>query len=158
MKFSQGNNYQMIIIALLILILGLLGGKYLFSSEQPKETQVANEEETRDRIPVHVANISRKSITEYNDYNAVLKAEKEYYVFPQLSDEVEEIKVKEGEEVKKGDLLFELEGEQVKKQRKEAEAGLKQAQGNQTGKQIKPEIRVRKIQSENRPYKIMNEE
>lgn len=128
MKFSQGNNYQMIIIALLILILGLLGGKYLFSSEQPEETQVANEEETRDRIPVHVANISRKSITEYNDYNAVLKAEKEYYVFPQLSDEVEEIKVKEGEEVKKGDLLFELEGEQVKKQRKEAEAGLKQAQ------------------------------
>lgn len=128
MEFEIKAIYIIIFFSIIFLIIGIAGGKYWFTAENQEESVTSTEEEPEETVPVHLGEITRDSIKEFSNYNAALEPESTHYVFPQVSGEVEEIAVDEGDIVEKDDILFTLEGEEIVKQREEAEAALEQAQ------------------------------
>lgn len=73
----------------------------------------ADEEPEEDEaVPVEVTELTRGSIESVLRYSTNLEAEREVEVFAEAARRVEELRVEEGHEVRKGDLLLRLQDEE----------------------------------------------
>jgi HlyD family secretion protein len=87
----------------------------------------------RDTIyPVNVEQVSRKSITQIVTATGKIQPEVMVKISPEVSGEIVALPVKEGQRVKKGDLLLKIKPDFYKAQRDQFAAGLLQAQASLT--------------------------
>ncbi len=92
------------------------------------------EKETSDEVfkpaPVKVYKVKKQKISERLFYTATLEAWKRQSITPDISGKVARIYVNEGERVKKGQLLAELDTRSIRLQLEQAEAALALAKAN----------------------------
>lgn len=114
-------KYKKILTGLLILVF-VLTGTYYFYNLKNKRT-LANSDSPSYQVKVRRGNItlSVKGSGQVQPYNL-------YIVYTKSSGTIEKLYVKEGDTVKKGDLLFEVSNEDVDLALKKAELNLKQQQ------------------------------
>ena len=128
------NRKYLIAIIVFVMVLfaaGIAAGRYFFAPDEKtsEEPQPVGQQETfQEKIPITTEYIIRDSLIEYATFNAAVEPESTYYIFPQLSDEVDEIHVENGNIVKEDQLLFTLKGNEIKQQRQQATAALEQAE------------------------------
>jgi membrane fusion protein, multidrug efflux system len=94
-----------------------------------QSTANAEENKTEETIPVEVATVEKGDIAAYFLGTATLEAESEADVVAKTGGIVEQIFVEEGEKVKKGQVLAQLDDDKLTLDLKEAEARLKQLEG-----------------------------
>ncbi|MBC7363299.1 MAG: efflux RND transporter periplasmic adaptor subunit [Candidatus Aminicenantes bacterium] len=85
--------------------------------------------------PVKVYKVKRQKISEKLIYTAIIEPYRKQVITPDISGKVARIYVTEGDRVRKGQLLAELDTEAIRLQLKQAEAALAAAQANLTDAQ-----------------------
>ncbi len=78
-------------------------------------------------IPVQVEKVSRKTITQVVTATGKIQPEVQVKISPEVSGEIVQLPVKEGDRVKKGDLLMKIKPDVYVAQRDQSAAGLLQA-------------------------------
>jgi RND family efflux transporter MFP subunit len=116
------------------LVAGMLSGLVflaLISCQKPSEKKAsgAGNEVVRP-TPVKLYKVTRQRISEKLIYTATLEAWKRQAITPDIAGKVARIYVSEGEKVRKGQLLTELDTESTRLQLKQAEAALAAAKAN----------------------------
>lgn len=110
-----------------LLTLILLTPALLFSScsNEPEES---NEDESLSVIPVEVSNVARGDISAYYSNTATLEAEEEAMVVAKVRGLVDNILVEEGDQVRKGQVIAQLEKEQFEIELNRARATMERLQ------------------------------
>lgn len=121
-KMSTKNKKALTaIIALVILSFAVrLGINFLNTKD----------EETDNSIPVSVMTAKETEFEKYIEIYGTAKPEKESIIIPKIPAKVEKINVKPGQSVKKGDILFIMNTEDIDSQLKQAEGGYEIAANN----------------------------
>ena len=88
-KEKWNNNYTIIVLLLVFLLAGFAGGFYFFREDNGEVEEI---DATEERIPVSTEEAEVRSLSEYTSFNASITPESTYYVFPQLSEEVDSIR------------------------------------------------------------------
>lgn len=118
---AKNKKAMMLIIAVIILAFAVrLGMNFLNSKD----------EETDTSVPVSVMTATEAEFEKYIEIYGTSKPEKESIILPKLSATVEKINVKPGQLVKKGDILFIMNTEDIDSQLKQAGAGYEIAANN----------------------------
>lgn len=114
-------KYKKILAGLLIFFLLLAGVYYIFTSKN--KSTLANANVLPYQVKVRRGNItlSIKGSGQVQPYNL-------YTIYPKSSGKIEKLYVKEGDTVKKGDILFEISNKDIDLALKKAELNLKQQQ------------------------------
>ena len=95
------------------------------------KTQVKKEkEETFGATPVKVFKVKRQKISEKLFYTGIIESWKKVNVTPDVGGKIAKIYVEEGERVKEGQVLAELDTRAIRLQLEQAEAGLGVADAN----------------------------
>ena len=110
-----------------ISVLGLL---FLVLISCQKSVEKKSTEEAFKPTPVKVYKVKRQKISEKLTYTATLEAWKRQAITPDISGKVARIYVAEGERVKKGQVLAELDTRSIRLQLEQAEAALAMARAN----------------------------
>ncbi len=97
------------------------------SAERNEGSDTDAEEEDDDRVPVEVVEIGRGRIAEVLRFSTNLEAESEVQVFSQAARLVTRLLVEEGDDVRKGQVLLQLEDEQQRTQQARVESQLAKA-------------------------------
>ncbi len=97
------------------------------SSRRGRDKAEGEEEEADDRVPVEVAQIGRGRIAEVLRFSTNLEAESEVQVFSQAARLVKRLLVEEGDDVRKGTVLLELEDDQQRTQLSRVQSQLAKA-------------------------------
>lgn len=101
----------------------------LFSCKPPSQVEEAKEE-TFGAAPVKVFKIKRQRISEKLLYTGTIEAWKKTNITPDIGGKIARIHVEEGEIVRKGQLLAELDTRATRLQLRQAEAALAVAEAN----------------------------
>lgn len=101
---------------------------FLVSCQKPVEKKATDD--SLKAAPVKVYKVKKQRISEKITYTATLEAWKRQAVTPDISGKVARIYVNEGERVKQGQLLAELDTRSIKLQLEQAEAALAMARAN----------------------------
>ncbi|KYO68048.1 efflux RND transporter periplasmic adaptor subunit [Thermovenabulum gondwanense] len=91
-----------------------------------KNTPQSQEE----KVPVKVLDLKALTVSEFQEFPALLEAEGQIALVSKMSGKVEKVLVKEGQEVKKGDALIRLETKDVMNQVNQAKAAYDLALSN----------------------------
>ncbi len=83
-----------------------------------------------DIIPVQIEKVSKRNITQTVTGTGNLDPKYKVQITPEVTGEIVELPVKEGDNVKKGDLLIKIKQDAYIAQRDQAEANLKSAEAN----------------------------
>lgn len=86
------------------------------------------EEETY--IPVEVSRVNYSNLATISTMSGNVNADKDIMILPSMPGKVKTVKVKDGDRVKEGDLLFTLDGEDVQKQIDQAKIAYDMAKVN----------------------------
>ena len=121
---------------------------FLFSCQQPIQEQEAKEE-SFGATPVKVYKVKKEKISEKLFYTGVIEAWNKVNITPDVGGKIAKIYVDEGEKVKEGQLLAELDTRATHLQLKQAEAGVAVAEANQKDAQRNME-RMERLKKENR--------
>jgi len=114
-----------------LLVLMLVMSSLLIGCSSDEGTVKADEEATRvDYIPVEVEAVASGTIFNEMIFNGRVHPQKEIMVLPKLPGKVKEVKVSVGDKVKKGDILFILEDQDIRRQVQQAEKGVELAELN----------------------------
>jgi HlyD family secretion protein len=81
-------------------------------------------------LPVQVEKVSRRTITQVVTATGKIQPEVQVKISPEVSGEIVDLPVKEGQQVKKGDLLLKIKPDVYVAQRDQFAAGLLQAQAS----------------------------
>lgn len=112
-------------LILSLLALASLAGLYSCGNDEAK----AENAQANTATPVYpVLEISRKTVTAYNAYPATIEGSVNSAVRAKVSGYITNVLVQEGEEVKKGQLLFQLETESLSQDAQAAKANVNAAQ------------------------------
>ncbi len=115
----------MVVIICVSLLLFLL----LFSCRTPSQEQ-EKEEESFGAAPVKVFEVKRQKISEKLQYTGVIEAWKKINITPDSGGKIAKIYVDEGDMVREGQLLAELDTRAIRLQLEQAEAALAVAEAN----------------------------
>ncbi|WP_020529058.1 efflux RND transporter periplasmic adaptor subunit [Flexithrix dorotheae] len=99
----------------------------IFESEQKEETQAGNEPQA---FPVEIASPVFESITEWDEYTGRFEASNKVQVRARVSGFLERVNFKDGQIVKKGDVLFIIDDRPFKIALDQANADYAQAKAN----------------------------
>jgi RND family efflux transporter MFP subunit len=102
----------------------------LFVSCQSQKKEDSTVTRSSSTMPVAVVPVVRQKISEKLAYTGWLEAWQQVNITPEMAGKVAKIYVEEGQPVRKGQVLAELETESVTLQLKQAEAALAVAQAN----------------------------
>lgn len=116
-------------ITVAILFVSLLLFFLLFSCRRPSQKEGA-EEESFGATPVKVFKVRKQRISEKLDYTGVIQAWKTINITPDVGGKISKIYVDEGDMVKEGELLAELDTRAIRLQLEQAEAALAVADAN----------------------------
>lgn len=97
---------------------------------RPQAEDKAEESQATGVMPVKVFSVEKEKISEKLIYSGVLEAWRQVNVTSEVGGKIARIYVDEGQEVKEGQLLAELETETMRLQLKQAEAALAVAESN----------------------------
>ncbi len=111
-----------IFIILQVFLLACLAGCY-------QET-APGEETPPQEVPVEVAKVEKGNLEKHIELSGEINAEGNATVIPKINGTITAIRVKVGDQVKKGDLLITLENKDLDTHVSQAEASLAQAQAN----------------------------
>ena len=92
------------------------------------EAESNEQEETY--TPVEVSKVNRKTLANITTMNGRISADKDVMLMPTIPGKVKTIKVKDGDPVKKGDVLFTLDEKDIRKQIDQAKASYEIAKAN----------------------------
>lgn len=81
-------------------------------------------------VPVEVAPVERRTVSEYIQANGTLEAENEVDLVARISGPIEELRTEEGQIVRKGQLLARIDDDDVRAQAEIARVGLEEARLN----------------------------
>lgn len=111
-------------------VLGSVCSVAVFTSSCTTEMQSKNvsDEDSTSAIPVEIATANNGDISAYYSSTATLEAEEEAMVVAKVGGIVKELKVEEGDMVKAGDLLAQLEDEQLELEAQRAKATMDRLQ------------------------------
>lgn len=117
----------------LVLAASLLGGctgegQAAERSSGPETTEVEKDTTDPELVPVEVTELTRGSIEASLQFSTNLEAESEVQVFSQAARQVRELRVEEGERVRRGAVLVRLQDEEQLSRLARAESQLKKAQ------------------------------
>ncbi|MBC7362721.1 MAG: efflux RND transporter periplasmic adaptor subunit [Candidatus Aminicenantes bacterium] len=121
-KRRQAKFFVFLIVGLILLA--------FVSCQRPTEKKTTGAGDELKPAPVKVYKVKRQKISEKLVYTATLEAWKKQAITPDIAGKVARIYVSEGEKVKKGQLLAELDTESIRLQLKQAEAALALAKAN----------------------------
>lgn len=111
----------LIIIAILIPVtIGFIGG----------DSAVEEDLEEKSYVPVEVKEVSFTNLSNISAISGNVHADKNVMIVPTMPGEVKTIKVKDGDRVKKGDVLFTLDGDEIQKQIDQAKVAYDMAKAN----------------------------
>ena len=99
---------------------------FFLSCSQKKEAPPANPE-----VPVNLYTVQKQSVLYYDQYPSTTQALSQVNILSQVQGYVTEIDVKDGSDVKKGQVLYEIDRRLYQSAYDAAVANLKVAQGNQ---------------------------
>ncbi len=93
-----------------------------------EKTQIQTpENEVKFRVPVSVKEIQPESFNHYIDITGKVEAEEDAFISPEMNGQIEKVHVKEGSNVKRGQLLVSLNTSLIESSIKEVETGLELA-------------------------------
>jgi RND family efflux transporter MFP subunit len=101
----------------------------LLSCQRPGQQEEAVEE-SFGAAPVKVYQVKKQKISEKLYYTGLIEAWKEINITPDVGGKIAKIYVEEGDTVKKGQLLAELDTRAIRLQREQAEAAVAVAEAN----------------------------
>lgn len=114
----------------------------------------ADKDSIKHRIPVETQTLMLETFNHFIEVNGVLKAEESAIIIPEVSGQIKNVYVEDGDRVKKGQLLFLLNNETIYNQIKQTEASLELANTvftrlkNLWGQQIGSEVEFLKAKSD----------
>ena len=117
------GKYWAMLLVLVLLLLGGCSSKESGSTEVPLKTQNSLLEER----PVEVVEVIPKQVSYTLSAVGSLKTPENVIISPKKAGIIDKILVKEGDQVKKGQILVQLDDVDARLQVERAEAGLKQA-------------------------------
>lgn len=99
---------------ILVLVLAASVGAYAVSSgsitvAEAKDKKEAAAPAAPQAMPISVASVLQREITTFREYSGRLKAVDDVQIRPRVAGQIETVHFKEGDMVKKGDLLFTLD-------------------------------------------------
>ncbi|MDZ7682534.1 MAG: efflux RND transporter periplasmic adaptor subunit [Fodinibius sp.] len=111
-------------------VLGTICCLAVFTSSCSSETQSKNvsDKDSTSAIPVEIAEAINGDISAYYSSTATLEAEEEAMVVAKVRGVIEELYVEEGDDVKAGDLLAQLDDEQLQLETRRAKATMDRLQ------------------------------
>ena len=115
------------IIWLLVIIIVGGGGWLIYTRYMERENRKAKNDNEDKIISVSVQQIVKTDLLETMSFFGTIKAINQVDVYTKVSGRVEELKVKNGDEVKSGDILVVLEHSAIKAQTEQATASLEAA-------------------------------
>ncbi|MCT8138018.1 efflux RND transporter periplasmic adaptor subunit [Anaerobacillus sp. CMMVII] len=129
-------------LSLLILVIGLLAlvGCNTESSTQAEETVEPN------RHPVEIAMVEKGVLTSDLKLSGNVMAGKQLPVLPLVAGEVKVVHVKNGDTVKRGDVLIEIDVSDIELSVSQARAGLEAAEANLRGSKAMREQSIRQAE------------
>jgi len=101
-----------------------------FLSCGPQNKEETIKEESSGAAPVKVFKVKRQKISEKLSYTGVIKAWKKIIITPDIGGKIAKIHVEEGDNVKKGQLLAEIDTRAIRLQLEQTRAGLAVAEAN----------------------------
>lgn len=101
---------------------------FLSCGTQNKEETI--KEESSGATPVKVFKVKRQKISEKLSYTGVIEAWKKIIITPDIGGKIAKIHVEEGDNVKKGQLLAEIDTRAIRLQLEQTRAGLAVAEAN----------------------------
>ncbi len=135
-------------IFLFIVIIGLLAFRIVNTLNERKQEEVQKSQIKEEIIiPVRTALVEKGEVNSFLKVTGVVEANETVRVTSEIMGQVKEVKVKDGEEVNKGDILIALGDEQIKIQVAQAQATLDSIQASSN-----------KIKSGARPQEIKQAE
>lgn len=111
------------VIVVLLLFLSFLSCK-------PQNREEDIKEESFSAAPVKVFRVKKQKISEKLFYTGVIEAWKKINITPDIGGKIAKIHVQEGDRVKKGQLLAEIDTRAIRLQLEQARAGLAVAEAN----------------------------
>jgi RND family efflux transporter MFP subunit len=117
------GKYWAMLLVLVLLLLGGCSSKESGSAEVPLKTQNSLQEER----PVEVVEVIPKQVSYTLSAVGSLKTPENVIISPKKAGIIDKILVKEGDQVKKGQILVQLDDVDARLQVERAEAGVKQA-------------------------------
>lgn len=108
----------------------VLGVWLVFFSCQSEKKKEVKEESTSGLTPVKVIKVKKDRISEKLFYTGVIQPWEKINITPEIGGKIAKIYVEEGEKVKKGQLLAELETRSLRLQMEQAKASLAVAKAN----------------------------
>lgn len=125
----------------------VLAAFFLFACTAKVEEEGSGEV-ARGAAPVKVTDVKRQQISEKIYYTGLIEARERIIITPEVSGKIAKINVEEGDRVRKGDVLAELDTRTVGLQLQQAEAGMAVAQANYNDAQRNME-RMERLRDEN---------
>ena len=116
-------------IMVAIICVSLLLFLLLFSCRTPSQEQT-KEEEISGAAPVKVFEVRRQKISEKLHYTGIIEAWKKINITPDVGGKIAKIHVEEGDMVREGQLLAELDTRAIRLQLEQAEAALAVTEAN----------------------------
>ncbi|MFN7249612.1 MAG: efflux RND transporter periplasmic adaptor subunit [Anaerobacillus sp.] len=116
-------------LSFVILVIGLLALVGCNTNDQT----MAEEKEEPNRHPVEIVEIQKGVLTSELKLSGNVMAGKQLAVVPMLAGEVKKVHVKNGDNVKRGDILIEIDGSDIELNVSQARAGLEAAEANLSG-------------------------
>jgi len=101
-----------------------------FLSCGPQNKEETIKEESSGAAPVKVFKVKRQKISEKLSYTGVIEAWKKIIITPDIGGKIAKIHVEEGDNVKKGQLLAEIDTRAIRLQLEQTRAGLAVAEAN----------------------------
>jgi multidrug efflux pump subunit AcrA (membrane-fusion protein) len=129
------------------IVIVTLGSFLLFSCQTTQNMEEA-EETSLAAAPVKVFKATRQKISEKLLYTGLIEAWNKINIMPEIGGKIDRIYVEEGDRVKKGQLIAELDTRAIRLQLEQAKAGLAVAEANQKDAQRNLE-RMERLKSEN---------
>ncbi|MFQ6037116.1 MAG: efflux RND transporter periplasmic adaptor subunit [Candidatus Aminicenantales bacterium] len=101
----------------------------MFACRPPEATEVREDEPTA-AAPVKLYRVKRQRISEKLSFTGVIEAWKKVNITPDIGGKIAKIYVQEGDFVKKGELVAEMDTRTIRLQLEQAEAGFAVAEAN----------------------------
>jgi RND family efflux transporter MFP subunit len=103
---------------------------FILFSCRPQDQEQTREEESFGAAPVKVFKVRRQKISEKLHYTGVVEAWKKINITPDIGGKIAKIYVEEGDSVKEGQLLAEMDTRAIRLQLEQAEAAAAVAEAN----------------------------
>lgn len=144
------NKRPFVLIVTLLIILStaiaLLAGCRRQNAKGNEADGSQQQEQQELYTPVEASQVVRKTLANTTSISGRVMADKDVMVLPQIPGTVKSIAVKEGDRVKKGDVLFTLDEKDIKKQVEQAKAAYDMAKASYAMSQEQSKVAKESLQ------------